>query len=233
MGFKVENRKEAVKAMERMLSMRSKYMGPPTFAYVVGDFTVDRDGNVECPDAEQLEEMKLKLQAEGLGNGEVRRTEVEIPAQTMTEDALRNLINMIHSKQYLLEKALGYRAFNIPDALVEAVAEKGVDIPTAIAQHSPTGITVGGGRINITGFPDNGFDVLAKAMIESASAHRWITPDETIAENEKYYMRAWLVRLGFDGKNGKEIRRMLLKNLKGHSAFRTEADAAKWKEKHG
>lgn len=233
MGFKVENRKEAVKVMEQMLSTRSKYMGPPTFAYVVGDFTVDRDGNVECPDAEQLEEMKLKLQAEGLGNGEVRRTEVEVPARTMTEDALRNLINMIHSKQYLLEKALGFRAFNIPDALVEAVAEKGTDMPTAIAQHSPTGITMEGGRINITGFPDGGYDALAKAMIESASTHRWISPDETIEENEKYYMRAWLVRLGFGGKDGKEVRQMLLKNLKGHSAFRTEADAAKWKEKHG
>lgn len=233
MGFKVENRKEAVKAMEQMLSARSKYMGPPTFAYVVGDFTVDRDGNVECPDAEQLEEMKLKLQAEGFGNGEVRRTEVEIPAQTMTEDALRNLINMIHSKQYLLEKALGYRAFNIPDALVEAIAEKGTDIPSAIGQHSPTGITVENGGINITGFPDGGYDALAKAMIESASAHKWISPDETIEANEKYYMRAWLVRLGFGGRDGKEMRRMLLKNLKGHSAFRTEADAAKWKEKHG
>ena len=233
MGFKVENRKEAVKAMERMLSIHSKYMGPPTFAYAVGDFTVDRDGNVECPDAGQLEEMKLKLQAEGFGNGEVRRTEVEVPAQTMTEDALRNLINMIHSKQYLLEKALGYRAFNIPDTLVEAAAEKGADILSAIAQHSPTGITVENGAINITGFPDGGYDALARAMIERASAHRWISPDETIEENEKYYMRAWLVRLGFGGKDGKEMRSMLLKNLKGHSAFRTEADAARWKEKHG
>lgn len=233
MGFQVENRKVAVKAMEQMLAIRSKYMGPPTFAYVVGDFTVDRDGNVECPDAEQLEEMKLKLQAEGLGNGEVRRTEVEVPTQTMTEDALRNLINMIHSKQYLLEKALGYRAFNIPDALVETVAEKGTDIPAAIVQHSPTGIILEDGSINITGFPDGGYDELAKAMIRSASTHRWISPDETIEENEKYYMRAWLVRLGFGGKDGKEMRRMLLKNLKGHSAFRTEADAAKWKEKHG
>ena len=52
---------------------------------------------------------------------------------------------------------------------------------------------------------------------------------QTIEENEKYYMRAWLVSIGFGGKEGKETRSFFLKGLKGHTAFRTPEDAEKWK----
>ena len=51
-------------------------------------------------------------------------------------------------------------------------------------------------------------------------------------ENEKYYFRAWLVRIGLGGKDGAETRKALLKNLKGHSAFRTQADIEKAKQKY-
>ena len=43
-------------------------------------------------------------------------------------------------------------------------------------------------------------------------------------------MRIWLLRLGFGGAEGKEVRNLLLKNLKGNSAFRTEANKEKWQE---
>ena len=43
-------------------------------------------------------------------------------------------------------------------------------------------------------------------------------------------MRIWLLRLGFGGKGGKEVRNLLLKNLKGHSAFRTEENKQRWQE---
>lgn len=37
-------------------------------------------------------------------------------------------------------------------------------------------------------------------------------------------MRIWLLRIGFGGKDMKESRNTLMENLKGHSAFRTQAD---------
>lgn len=57
-----------------------------------------------------------------------------------------------------------------------------------------------------------------------------ISPKETIEENEKYYMRIWLLRLGFGGAEGKEVRDLLMKNLKGNSAFRTEENKQRWQE---
>ena len=45
-------------------------------------------------------------------------------------------------------------------------------------------------------------------------------------------MRVWLIRLGFGGKDGKEVRNTLLTNLKGHTAFRTEAEIERAKERN-
>ena len=69
-------------------------------------------------------------------------------------------------------------------------------------------------------------------MVQMAKTQKRIKPQQCIEENEKYYMRTWLVRLGFGGKEGKEVRDILLSKLKGHTAFRTEADKQKWMEKY-
>ena len=66
-------------------------------------------------------------------------------------------------------------------------------------------------------------------MVKKASEQKHVNPKQTIEENEKYYMRAWLVSIGFGGSEGKETRAFFLKGLKGHTAFRTPEDAEKWK----
>ena len=66
--------------------------------------------------------------------------------------------------------------------------------------------------------------------MQQAKEQKRISPKETIEENEKYYMRIWLLRLGFGGAEGKEIRDLLMKKLKGHSAFRTEENRQRWQE---
>ena len=74
------------------------------------------------------------------------------------------------------------------------------------------------------------FTHLTAAMVQQAKEQKRISPKETIEENEKYYMRIWLLRLGFGGKEGKEVRDLLMKKLKGHSAFRTEENKQRWQE---
>ena len=49
--------------------------------------------------------------------------------------------------------------------------------------------------------------------------------------NEKYTFRVWLMRLGMMGDEYKVARKILLKNLKGHTAFRTKSQAEVAKEK--
>ena len=100
-------------------------------------------------------------------------------------------------------------------------------------QGGCSGVTFADGIIEFTGFPhtDNMMEYcrLASAMVKKASEQKRVNPKQTIEENEKYYMRAWLVSIGFGGSEGKETRSFFLKGLKGHTAFRTPEDAEKWK----
>ena len=117
----------------------------------------------------------------------------------------------------------------------EATLEK---VMQTITEEETVGIAFTEERIRFDGFPfdeeaGNVYCELVAAMVKAAKEQKRINPQETIEENEKYYMRIWLVRLGFDGKDGKEVRNLLLSKLKGHTAFRTEADKEKWKEKYG
>lgn len=244
MKFKTaaENRKNVVKAMEEVLGVRAKYLGPPTFSYEVGSFTVDRDGNIETDSEEEGTKMQNELIERGLAEGERRKMNIELPLEGFTAEAMKNLIYTIHSKQYLLEKAVGMQVLKVSDELVtkltedaEATLEK---VMQTITEEETVGIAFTEERIRFDGFPfdeeaGNAYCELVAAMVKVAKEQKRINPQETIEENEKYYMRIWLVRLGFGGKEAKETRNILLARLKGHTAFRTEADREKWKERYG
>ena len=237
-----ENRKNVVKAMEDVLNVRARYLGPPTFNYEIGSFTVDREGNIDTESEEEGIKMQNELVERGLAEGERRKMNIELPMEGFTTEGVKNLIYLIHSKQYLLEKAVGVTALKVTDALVEKlVSDTEADmekIVQTIGEEETIGLAFREERIQFNGFPfseeaGNAYCQLVAAMVKVAKEQKKINPKETIEENEKYYMRSWLVRLGFDGKEGKEVRDILLSKLKGHTAFRTEADREKWKEKYG
>ncbi len=151
-----------------------------------------------------------------------------MPIGSMTPQGIINLINMMHSKQYLINRAVGRECISIADSLINALAERTFeDTETAAGfiteQGGCSGVTFADGNIEFTGFPhtDNMMEYcrLASAMVKKASEQKRVNPKQTIEENEKYYMRAWLVSIGFGGSEGKEIRAFFLKGLKGHTAF--------------
>ena len=239
------NRKDVVKAVSAILGQPSRYLGVPTCAYEVGNCTIDRSGAVETEDEKTVEMVRAGLLEQGLiesPQAEVEETTVSLPVEGMTAEGLKNLIYLIHSKQYLINRAFAEEVFRIPAELVEALGS--AEIPDAetflqtFQNHAEgcKGISFPSGKAAFTlpaiNDPDMilAFTHLAAAMAQQARGQKRIRPDETIEENEKYYMRIWLLRLGFGGKEGKEVRNLLLKNLKGHSAFRTEANKQRWQE---
>ena len=232
-----ENRKDVVKAMEEILNVKAKYQGPPSFGYKVGEYTVDRDGNVEHESEEAALTMQNELVARGFAEGETDRLNIGIPIEGFTAEGIKNLIYMIHSKQYLLEKAVGKEVFRISDKLVERLdAEENIPLEQVIQiaeEESIEGLAFGEDRIFFCGFPLNedearAYAELAACMAKTAKEAKRVSPKATIEENEKYYMRVWLVRIGLGGKDGKETRKVFLSRLKGHTAFRTEEDKEKW-----
>ena len=239
------NRKDVVKAVSAILGQPSRYLGVPTCAYEVGNCTIDRSGAVETEDEKTAELVRAGLLEQGLietPHTEVDETTVSLPVEGMTAEGLKNLIYLIHSKQYLINRSFAEEVFRIPAELVEALGGAGLPDTEAFLQAFQShaegckGIGFLDGKMAFTlpaiNDPDMilAFTHLAAAMAQQARGQKRIRPDETIEENEKYYMRIWLLRLGFGGAEGKEVRNLLLKNLKGHSAFRTEANKQRWQE---
>lgn len=239
------NRKDVVKAVSGILGQPAKYMGVPTCAYEVGNCTIDRSGAVETEDEKTAEMVRAGLLEQGLietPGTEVDGTTVSLPVEGMTAEGLKNLIYLIHSKQYLINRSFAEEVFRIPAELVEELGGAGLPDTEAFLQAFQShaegckGIGFLDGKMAFTlpaiNDPDMimAFTHLAAAMAQQAREQKRIRPDETIEENEKYYMRIWLLRLGFGGAEGKTVRNLLLKNLKGHSAFRTDENKQRWQE---
>lgn len=239
------NRKDVVKAVSGILGQPSKYMGVPTCSYQIGNCTIDRSGAVETEDEKTAELVRAGLLEQGLietPSTEIDGTTVSLPVEGMTAEGFKNLIYLIHSKQYLINRAFAEEVFRIPAELTEELGR--AEVPDAEAflrifqNHAGgcKGIGFFDGKMAFTlpaiNDPDMilAFTHLAAAMAQQAGEQKRIRPDETIEENEKYYMRIWLLRLGFGGAEGKTVRNLLLKNLKGHSAFRTDENKQRWQE---
>ena len=239
------NRKDVVKAVSGILGQPSKYMGVPTCSYQIGNCTIDRSGAVETEDEKTAELVRAGLLEQGLietPHTEADETTVSIPVEGMSAEGLKNLVFLTRSKQYLINRAFAEDVFRVPTALVEELGS--TEIPDAetflqtFQNHAEgcRGISFQDGKITFT-LPTAGdpgmikaFTHLTAAMVRQAKEQKRISPKETIEENEKYYMRIWLLRLGFGGAEGKEIRDLLMKKLKGNSAFRTEENRQRWQE---
>lgn len=239
------NRKDVVKAVSGILGQPAKYMGVPTCNYQIGNCTIDKSGAVETEDEKTAELVTAGLTEQGFigePQPEMNKTTVSLPMKDMTAEGLKNLIFLLRSKQYLIGRAFAEDVFRIPTALVETLGSAEVSDTEAFLQAFQShegdcrGISFQDGVVIFTlpaiGDPDmiKAFTHLAAAMVQQAREQKRISPKETIEENEKYYMRIWLLRLGFGGKDGKEVRDLLLKNLKGNSAFRTEENKQRWQE---
>ncbi len=232
------NRKELAQAIGGHLGVEVTYSGPPAFAYQIGGVTIGREGAVEAPD-----EMETDLRAFLVELGAVDPT-VETVTHAVTADAmdgyaLRNLVNTLHSKQYLINRVIGSEAIRIPKELVEELARldsaKASEVKHAAEKYSESmaGFEITDDSILFT-VPcldddvDAALNTLFTLATEAAKKAKRVSSEELKPENEKYYFRIWLVRLGLAGKDGKATRRALLDRLKGNSAFRTPEDAARF-----
>ena len=67
------------------------------------------------------------------------------------------------------------------------------------------------------------------ALCAMAKEAKRVLAKETEVESEKYAFRCFLLRLGFIGSDSKAARKILLRNLSGHSAFRNKAEEEKFR----
>ena len=258
MNENINDRKKLIKKVEKMTGLESIYMQPPTYAYQIGDYTVDRDGNLTVDESKADIMMLMQLMGEGFlaekaietDSGEMTPVHVDIalPMTRHTGQTLRNLINLFHSRASLINKATGsdfFVARELTDLLADDGNVEAVDVLKKVVKDyenahkgSIRGIELQEDKICFTGFPDFADNLTLKAWMDLATLmnkqaidQRRIQAKTVSEENEKYSFRIWLLRLGMNGDEYKRTRKILMKNLGGHSAFRTPEEVERAKVK--
>lgn len=192
----------------------------------------------EAPDAEEPEsedqpdEVPLDL-------------ELSFPVSQHNGVTLRNLVNLLYSRGKLIGKATGGH-FHVEEGLVEKLKDDSctfaiMNFINAVsgyeAEHGAAleGLKITTEKVTFTGFPTapdhehlTAFAQLAVLMNQQAISQKRIQAKDVNDENEKYALRTWLLRLGMNGPDFKETRKILMEKLSGHAAFRTDEEAQKF-----
>ena len=256
-----DDRKALAKAIAEELGTTSVYMRAPTYGYQVGEYVVDREGNIQGEDFGALRDFLLRnglvpedempaaeeqTEPETESIGTVDQVCVSVPADDLTPAQLKNLIFMLYTKQYLIGKMTGGDLLCIPDNLIARLMEQTpettadfIPLLEAAKENGLTGFEFSDGKITLTfaahqDEPERNmvYAMLTARILKAAKEATRIFPERQEPENEKYFARAWLVRIGYGGADSKAERNLLLKHLKGHSAFPNDGAAENHKTKY-
>ena len=292
----IADRKTLANRMEELTGIHPYYTRAPLYAYDIGNYTIDRDGNLLVEPENADAELLTTLLNEGVirGGESVESTDDQPentePTENLAEEpvaeaepddtaedepdaegseseeqpeevpldlelafstsqhngvSLRNLVNLIYSRGRLISKATGGH-FHVETDLVETLRDDSCTYTVANfiealksyeAQCGTAmeGLVITEEKVSFTGFPTasdydhlTAFGHLAILMNQQAISQKRIQAKDVNDENEKYALRTWLLRLGMNGPDFKETRKILMENLSGHAAFRTDEEAQKF-----
>ena len=243
-------RKRLVNAIAAYTQADAKYLGVPSCAYEVDYFTIDRNGCVSFDDRADSEEIEglidalvnqgFVAQVSDLGcedadeeadkdapaaeaeepaeaaqeaategdsaeDGEQAGLTISLPLDGFNPDSLDRLQKLVDSKASLIKKALG------ADQLTIQAVDGTVRFPWWDTLPEPD--------------ETQAATAFIAALCKMAKEAKRVTATEKEVESEKYAFRGFLLRLGFIGADSKQIRKTLLKNLSGASAFPNKAAA--------
>lgn len=247
-----ENRKELAKALASITGRKMQYQGPPTFIFTDGSYVITRNGDLEVEDFEGnigvLKELAALRLIDDSWDEERNLLSIDLPMEGHGVTILIHLLQIVWSKEELISKAVGMKAcFKISKEFIEQLIK---EPPTSVGEFLFSWNEAGGEDVSrglafdeegvhFTGFPFTEDDEWIKAYMDLAAAiwneaciTRRVKFSKPDVENEKYYFRVWLVRLGFDGDEYSASRKKLLSSLDGNSAFRTEEQKLKHAEKY-
>lgn len=208
------------------------------------DNTVEDDATENEPDVEEPESEE-QPEAEDQPEEVPLDLELAFPVSQHNGVTLRNLVNLLFSRGKLIGKATGGH-FHVEEGLVEKLKDDSctfaiMNFINAVSDYETEhgvaleGLKITTEKVTFTGFPTapdhehlTAFAQLAVLMNQQAISQKRIQAKDVNDENEKYALRTWLLRLGMNGPDFKETRKILMENLSGHAAFRTDEEAQKF-----
>lgn len=195
-------RKKLVQAISEITGLSAEYQYMPTCAYNIGTMTVDKKGTLHCEDGTNIDGLLQELRKRGFiteTENDNHRLTISIPKEILNEQTLSNLDRILENKGTLIKHALQ------TDSLEYTVTETEVQFPWFTVNDSEDA---------------DAYNHFITALIDMAKNQKRINNKPDTSDNEKYTFRCFLLRLGFIGGEFKGIRKVLLRNLSGSSAFR-------------
>ena len=198
-------RKKLVQAISEITGENAEYQFMPTCAYSIGTMTVDKEGTLHCEDATEISGLLEELQKRGFiaetdtAEKSDNRLTISIPKEKLDAQTLSNLDRILENKGTLMRHALQ------TDSLEYTVADTAVEFPWFTLEQPEDA---------------DAYSRFLTALIDMAKNQKRINNKPDTSDNEKYAFRCFLLRLGFIGTEFKSVRKVLLRNLTGSSAFR-------------
>lgn len=225
------DRKEKIKILGKHLGIKPKYLGVPSFAYEVGDFTISRDGTIINKAGDEMELDEILNSSEETTETEFNSIEISFPMEGHDERTIKNLLNMIYSKQSLIKKVFDCSENIVEKELIDEIStlESLSEILTTINKENCKGIDFNDEKITfnfINGDIQTSSEFLS-LLIKKAKELQYTSSKPIETDNDKYTFRTWLIRLGMIGPEYKAHRKTLLSSLTGSSAFRNGLPANK------
>ena len=246
-SFKVTGleRKQLAAVIADTIGAQANYAGAPSFNYNAGGWTIDKEFIVTTPETGIKEEhVTLRMVFDALnsaGASAVGSLTVALPMDGHNGNTLRNLVNLIWSKQNLIQKALGRREAIVPVSLVTTINAVPIDTLEDFAEVVNNAIDGGqieedsdleidmADRIVRFSFLNASLDaeeicafaILCWQLNEQAKKQKFSSTKQKEATNDRYAFRCFLLKLGFIGAEYKAERKILLSKLEGNAAFRT------------
>ncbi len=252
------DRKKIIEALEEYAGVKAKYLGAPNFSYQITingqTYTIDRRGKITSDNVEielealinkKIEENEVAsqelAQAQALAQKQAQGNkafdlEITVPTEGHTGATLRNMLNMLYSKQPIVKKVFEIEADILNADFITELNKASIqtieEFKNEIAGKQETGYC--GIEFDFTNNtitfkfaksllePDKleAYTQFVSLLSQSAKGLKHASPKATATDNYKFTIRTWLIRLGFVGNEYRKARMLLLKNLEGNGAYR-------------
>ena len=225
-------RKEMVNTISTALGgCTAEYLGVPSFAYRVGDFTIGKDGTLTFADRTDSKSVEKVLEA--LAQTGFACEEVDAPMDRPTEEVQPNTTEAAETRTTetepmnlsvsLPKNSFTNETLDNLHSLLESkgnLIRKAFGIEEAAYTMENDRITFAWRNSEVTPESSKAFQDFIGKLCEMARKQKRVTAKPKIYENEKYAFRCFLLRLGLIGNEYKTSRKILLQNLSGNSSWR-------------
>ena len=205
-----EKRKELAKTVSEIIGAPAEYQFMPTCAYKIGrDYTITKEGNLEISDSADSKEVENLIDELVSRDYDIPLEEeengltVEMPLEMVDESTLDRLRKIVENKGELFKAA-----FKTDNLEIIAEADK-ICFPWFTVENDDDA---------------DAYCTFISMLCEFAKNQKRINNKPETTDNPKYTMRCYLLRLGMIGAEYKAVRKVLLRNLSGSSAFRKVAN---------